>query len=145
MGERRTNRLTSVLKHAKRNEDSALRDKASAQRRLSKADKASKESKERLDELQGDAPVNAQQFRDHQQRAALRADQARIADEELREMLDIELQARDRLKGAIRRRKSLENLEDRRLATQATLAAQAAQRALDELAVLRRQQRRDDA
>ena len=45
------------------------------------------------------------------------------------------------LLGAVRRRRSIEELEERRIATQAGLAAHAAQRALDELASMRRAHR----
>ena len=58
--------------------------------------------------------------------------------------LEAEIIARQELRGAVRRRRSLEELESRRLATQAGLAAAAAQRALDELAAMRREQEGQD-
>lgn len=132
------NRLRSVLNFAKRKEETALKDAADAQRRAVAASQEAEESTRRLEELDGNAPISADQFRGQRQRAALRADQARLADDELREMLLVEIEARDELRGAVRRRRSLEELEGRRLATQAGLAAHAAQRALDELAAMRR-------
>lgn len=147
MGERQRHRLKSVLKLAKRDEDSAVLDAATAQRRARDAVEDAEQTNRRLDELTPSSTVSASDFRRRQQRAALRADQAKLADEHLRELVREELEAREHLRGAIRRRRSLEELEGRRVATQAALAAQAAQRALDELAAMRRQskeQHRDD-
>lgn len=138
MGEQEPSRLKSVLKLAKRNEETATVDAVTAQRRARDAGKDADARNQRLDELETDAPVSADDFRRHQQRAALRADQAKLANDQLREMLLEELEAREQLRGAVRRRRSLEKLEGRRLAVQAGLAAHAAQRALDELATMRR-------
>ncbi len=138
MSSAQPNRLRSVLNFAKRKEETALRDAAHAQKRAVAADQEAQESTRRLEELDDSTPTSADQFRGQRQRAALRADQARLADDELREMLLVEIEARDQLRGAVRRRRSLEELEGRRLATQAGLAAHAAQRALDELATMRR-------
>lgn len=133
-------RLRSVLKLAKRKEESALRDAAEAGRAVREAGEGVEESAKRLAELNEDKPLTADDFVRRRQKAALRADQAISADERLRVMLEAELEARDLLRGAVRRRRSLEELESRRLATQAGLAAHAAQRALDELATMRRRQ-----
>ena len=89
-------------------------------------------------------PISAEEFSKRRMRASLRADQAADAEQRLREMLEEELIAREELRGAVRRRRSLEELESRRIATQAGLAAAAAQRALDELAAMR-QQREDES
>lgn len=144
MASENPSRLKSVLKLAKRTEESAMRDAATAQRRARDAGKDAEDSNRRLEELADEPMVTADEFRRHQQRAALRADQANLADEQLRDMLLEELEARELLRGAVRRRRSLEELEGRRIATQASLAAQAAQRALDELATMRRKSREQD-
>ncbi len=145
MADAQPNRLRSVLRLAKRNEESALRDAATAGRETRSAGEDAETSRRRLDELSTDEDhvTSADDFVKQRQRAALRADQARLADEALRERLQAELEARDQLRGAVRRRRSLEKLEGRRLATQASLAAQAAQRALDELASMRRREAED--
>lgn len=138
-------RLRSVLRLAKRNEEGALRGAAEAERRARDATQGAEESSRRLEELDDGGAINAGDFRRHQQKASLRADQASQADDRLREMLEAEVLARDELRGAVRRRRSLEELESRRLATQASLAAHAAQRSLDELATMRRRTgERDD-
>lgn len=131
-------RIRSVLRLAKRHEESALRDAADAERRRRSADHDAEETSRRLEELDDAGPTTAEDFQRRRQRAALRADQAQLADTQLRDMLEAEIEARDLLRGAVRRRRSLEELEGRRLATQAGLAAHAAQRALDELAAMRR-------
>ena len=141
----RPNRLHSVLRLAKRNEESAQRDAAAAGRRARDATKGAEEQQRRLEEVEGEAqPISAAEFSKRRQRASLRADQAADAEDRLREMLEEELIAREELRGAVRRRRSLEELESRRLATQAGLAAAAAQRALDELAAMR-QAREDES
>lgn len=140
----RPNRLRSVLRLAKRTEESALRGAAEAGRRTRDASRGAEESARRLEELGEGEALTADDFRRQRQRAALRADQASQADERLREMLEAEVHARDELRGAVRRRRSLEELETRRLATQAGLAAHAAQRALDELASMRRRREESD-
>ncbi len=143
--EKRPNRLRSVLRLAKRDEEGAQREAADAGRRARSASEELAESARRLAELNEDGTVTADDFRRQRQKAALRADQANLAEETLREMLEAEIHARDELRGAVRRRRSLEELESRRIATQAGLAAHAAQRALDELAVMRRaEEDRDD-
>lgn len=139
----RPNRLRSVLRLAKRTEEHAMRDAVEAERRTRDATKGVAESARRLAELDEERALNADDFRRHRQKAALRADQANQADERLRELLDAEVHARDELRGAVRRRRSLEELESRRLATQAGIAAHAAQRALDELAAMRRREQQD--
>ena len=145
MADAPANRLRSVLRLAKRNEESAQRDAMLANRRARDADRDAEQSSSRLAELDSDSPTTADDFKRQRQRAALRADQAKIADDQVREMLNAELEARDVLRGAVRRRRSLEKLDGRRLATQAGLAAHAAQRALDELAAMRRNgDQRDD-
>lgn len=136
--EREPGRLGSVLRLAKRDEESAMLDAATAKRRADAAERDAEDTKRRVDELAEEGAVSTGDFRRQRERAALRADQARLADEQLRELLLEELEARDQLRGAVRRRRSLEELEGRRLATQAGLAAHAAQRALDELATMRR-------
>ena len=141
----RQNRLQSVLRLAKRNEETAQRDAAAAGRRARAASKGAEEQQRRVEELEESSePISAAEFSKRRQRASLRADQAADAQARLREMLEEELIAREELRGAVRRRRSLEELESRRLATQAGLAAAAAQRALDELAAMR-QQREDEA
>ncbi len=137
-------RIRSVLRLARRHEERAVRDAADAGRRRRRADVAATESNRRLQELDTPEPTTVDDFRRRRQRAALRAEEARVAEEQVREMLLAEIEARDLLRGAVRRRRSLEELEGRRLATQAGLAAHAAQRALDELAAMRRREERDD-
>jgi len=137
MAEAPKSRLRSVVKLAKRNEQSAQRDAASAGRRSRDATRSVEESSRRVDEVGGEAPVDPGEFKRQRERAALRADQARLANENLREMLQAEIEARNHLRGAVRRRRSLEKLEGRRLAVQAGLVAHAAQRSLDELATMR--------
>lgn len=137
-------RIRSVLRFARRREEGAQRNAADAERQRRHADEDAVASNRRLEELDDAGPTTADDFRRRRQRAALRADQARLAEEQLREMLHAELEARELLRGAVRRRRSLEELEGRRLATQAGLAAHAAQRALDELAALRRRGADDD-
>lgn len=141
MANSHASRLRVVLKLAKNNEDGAQRDARSARRRARGAGEDAEESKRRLKELDGGDTMDADDFLRHRQKAALRANQAHLADEQLRELLLAELEARDQLRGAVRRRRSLEKLEGRRLAVQAGLAAHAAQRALDELATMKRNRR----
>ncbi|MEM7285193.1 MAG: hypothetical protein AAF480_02485 [Actinomycetota bacterium] len=141
----RPNRLHSVLRLAKRKEENAQRDAAAAGRRARDAGKGAEEQQRRLEEVASESqPISAAEFSKRRQRASLRADQAAEAEDRLREMLEEELIAREELRGAVRRRRSLEELESRRLATQAGIAAAAAQRALDELASMR-QQREDES
>jgi len=137
MADRSPDRLRSVLKLAKRDEESAQQGAASAARRSGAAGQEVEESNRRVQELDHDGAIESNDFKGRRQRAALRADQALLADENLREMLEAEIAARDQLRGAVRRRRSLEKLEGRRLAVQAGLAAHAAQRSLDELATMR--------
>lgn len=144
MADAPTNRLRTVLRLAKRNEESAQRDAMLANRRSREADQDAEHSSSRLAELESESPTTAHGFKRQRQRAVLRADQAKLADDQVREMLNAELEARDVLRGAVRRRRSLEKLDGRRLATQAGLAAHAAQRALDELATMRRKREPED-
>lgn len=138
MANSRVGQLRVVLKLAKKDEDGAQRDAKSARQRARGAGKEAKESSRRLKELEGNDTMDSDDFLRHRQKATLRANQVHLADEQLRELLLAELEARDQLRGAVRRRRSLEKLEGRRLAVQAGLAAHAAQRALDELATMRR-------
>ncbi len=137
MADTAKNRLRSVIKLAKRDEESAQRGAASAARRSQDANDSAEESSRRVGEVHHETLVNSQEFKRQRERVALRADRARLDDESLREMLEAEIEARNQLRGAVRRRRSLEKLEGRRLAVQAGLAAHAAQRSLDELATMR--------
>lgn len=130
-------RLRAVLRLAQHREERALRDDAAMRRRARDAGEAAEESQRQLDELGDEEVTTAESLRRVHQKAELRAHRATLADEALRAMLVEQLEARDQLRGAIRRRRSLEELEARRLATQAGMAAHAAQRALDELAQMR--------
>lgn len=114
---------------------------AQTHQQVAQADEAVAASEQRLAEIDIDAPVTAAELQQQRQRAALRADSANAARERLEEQLVAQLEARNELLGAIRRRRSIEELEGRRLATQASLAAHAAQRALDEMASMRRHNR----
>lgn len=134
----RPNRLRAVLRHAQHKEERALQDAAASNRRTHDAGEAAEHTKRALEELDADTPTTGEGLMRHRQRAELRAHKATLADVELREMLEEQLEAREQLRGAVRRRRSLEELEARRIATQAGMAAHAAQRALDELAMLRR-------
>ncbi len=138
------NRLHSVLRLAKRNEETAQRDVVDAGRRARDATVGAAEQARRLEEIDESEPVSAAEFAKRRHKASLRADQAADAEARLREMLEAELIAREELRGAVRRRRSLEELESRRLATQAGLAAAAAQRALDELAAMRQIREEED-
>ena len=134
-------RLRAVLRLAQHKEERALKNSAAKARGARDAGAAAEESQRQLEELGDEDVSTAENLRRVQQKAELRAHRASLADEALKEMLVEQLEAREQLRGAIRRRRSLEELESRRIATQAGMAAHAAQRALDELAVMRKHDR----
>jgi flagellar biosynthesis chaperone FliJ len=144
MADRSGRRLRSVLRVAKRNEESAQRAFADAGARVDAAAERRRKAEERLDEVTdlGPGTVSPAELIAQRQRAALRAEGANDADQRLRELLEDQLMLRGELLGALRRRRSIENLEDRQKATHAALAAHAAQKALDELAIMRRGRKR---
>jgi hypothetical protein len=131
-------RFRGVLRIARRDEDKALRDNAATGRAAAQAGRAADDAAGRIAELRGAQPTNTEELAAHRQRASLRAEQALSASNDLEERLFEQVSARNELLGAVRRRRSIEELEQRRLATQAGLAAHAAQRALDELSSMRR-------
>ncbi len=134
-------RLRGVLRLARSDEDKALRDSAATGRRVAEAGRAAHEAADRVSEIRDETPATARDLAAHRQRAELRAEQARQAEVNLEDKLYEQITARNELLGAVRRRRSIEELEERRIATQAGLAAHAAQRALDELASMRRAHR----
>ena len=102
----RPNRLHSVLRLAKRNEETAQRDAVAAGRRARDAGKGVEEQQRRVEELDEETePISAEEFSKRRMRASLRADQAADAEQRLREMLEEELIAREELRGAVRRRR----------------------------------------
>ena len=143
MSDHTPGRLRSVLRLARRHEESALRESAATVRRVADAGRAADEAAGRISEVREEQPATGGDLTAHRQRALLRAEQARVAEAELAEKLYEQVTARNELLGAVRRRRSIEELEQRRLATQAGLAAHAAQRALDELAAVRRARKRE--
>ncbi len=141
MADRKGKRVRSILRLAKRDEEAAQRAFADADSAVSDAEARRQAAAERVDETTAATPTTSTpaQLIAARQRASLRAADERNADERLRELLEDQLALRTELLGALRRRRSLENLEQRHQATQASLAAHAAQKALDEVASLRRQ------
>lgn len=141
MSDRKGRRMRSILRLAQRDEDAAQRAHADGEAALARAEDRRRAAAERVDDAttNPESSVTPSELIAARQRASLRAADERDADERLRELLEDQLVLRSELLGALRRRRSLENLEDRHQATQASLAAHAAQKSLDEIASMRRQ------
>lgn len=140
MSRRTGNRIRSLLGLAERDAREAQRAFAEADAAVAEAEARRDAAGGRLRELDhdGGAPATTPGLLLAHQRAALRAADERDATERLRELLEDQLLLRAELLGALRNRRSMENLAERHGATQASIAAQAAQKALDEVASLRR-------
>ena len=141
MTDRRGRRVRSILRLAQRDEETAQRAHADAETAVVEAEGRRRAAADRVEDAEATEANSATpaELIAARQRASLRAADERDADIRLRELLEDQLVLRAELLGALRRRRSLENLEDRHQATQAALAAHAAQKALDEVASLRRQ------
>lgn len=141
MSDRKGRRVRSILRLAQRDEEAAQRAHADGETAVVEAEARRQAAAERVDDAEttSSSSVTPAELIAARQRASLRAADERVADERLRELLEDQLVLRTELLGALRRRRSLENLEERHQATQASIAAHAAQKALDEIASLRRQ------
>ena len=141
MSDRKGRRVRSILRLARRDEEAAQRAHADGETAVVEAEARRRAAAERVDDAGAtpESPVTPAELIAARQRASLRAADERVADERLRELLEDQLVLRTELLGALRRRRSLENLEERHQATQASLAAHAAQKSLDEIASMRRQ------
>ena len=141
MSDRKGRRVRSILRLAQRDEEAAQRAHADGVTAVVDAEARRQAAAERVDDAESTSTtsVTPAELIAARQRASLRAADERVADERLRELLEDQLVLRTELLGALRRRRSLENLEERHQATQASIAAHAAQKALDEIASLRRQ------
>jgi hypothetical protein len=141
MSDRKGRRVRSILRLAQRDEEAAQRAHADGEASVVEAEARRQAAAERVDDAESTSTtsVTPAELIAARQRASLRAADERVADERLRELLEDQLVLRTELLGALRRRRSLENLEERHQATQASIAAHAAQKALDEIASLRRQ------
>ena len=96
------------------------------------------EARARLEDVGMSTVTTVADLRRQRQRTELRAQDAIEAERRREELLADALAARTEWLAAVRRRRSLEGLEERHTATRAALASRASQKALDDLASIRR-------
>lgn len=137
-GSTRRFRLGTVLRLARSDEREAQTAAVRADQEAERADTAVTEARARLDDPAGAPVMSVAELHRRRQLAELRAQDAIGAERRREELLADALAARSEWLAAVRRRRSLEGLEDRHIATRAAIAARASQKALDDLASIRR-------
>lgn len=131
-------RLGTVLRLARSDEREAQTSLARTREQAERADEAARAALARAADDDGSEVTSVTELRRHRQLAELRAQDAATTARRREELLAEAIAARTEWLAAVRRRRSLEGLEDRHHATRAALAARASQKALDDLAQVRR-------